>query len=35
MDKWQKGDIPASGLHAALEQLDTQINNDLQQGEGP
>jgi multiple sugar transport system substrate-binding protein len=34
-DKWAAGSIPTSGLHSALEQLDTQIDNDLQQGQGP
>jgi multiple sugar transport system substrate-binding protein len=34
-DKWTAGSIPISGLHAALEQVDQQIDNDLQQGQGP
>jgi multiple sugar transport system substrate-binding protein len=34
-DKWTAGSIPISGLHSGLEQVDQQIDNDLQQGQGP
>jgi multiple sugar transport system substrate-binding protein len=34
-DKWTAGTIPISGLHSGLEQVDQQIDNDLEQGQGP